>query len=414
MAVINGERLFRDVFYNLCLILVGSKLGFIGKLISREKEGVTMRQPFWTTLTILSALFVVPQFATAQNLTPQQMSRLLKRFPQVDRDGDGKLSPEEIAPLRERLEKAKKRKEQGLTPTQTKPKGPAPTHADLQYGDHENAVMDVWIADAEKPTPIVVAIHGGGFKSGDKSRFHGCAELQACLKNGVSFASINYRFRDEDPRGILACLHDSKRAIQFIRHQAKEWNIDKERVAAFGRSAGAGTTLWLACHDDMADPNSKDPVQRESSRVVAGGLMGTQATYDVLQWKELLPLKQPWTPEIEKRREPDILVAYGVQSLDELNSEKGKAIRKERDMLAWMSADDPPIWMKNTMRGGPIAMNDQNHFNHHPAHVACLKKRADEVGMQTVAIAPSVGLKPNPEMSMIDFLFEHLGLDPSR
>ncbi|MCP4096367.1 MAG: carboxylesterase family protein [Planctomycetaceae bacterium] len=373
-----------------------------------------MRQPFWTTLTILSAFFVVPQFATAQNLTPQQMSRLLKRFPQVDRDGDGKLSPEEIAPLRERLEKAKKRKEQGVTPTQTKPKGPAPTHADLQYGDHENAVMDVWIADAEKPTPIVVAIHGGGFKSGDKSRFHGCAELQACLENGVSFASINYRFRDEDPRGILACLHDSKRAIQFIRHQAKEWNIDKERVAAFGRSAGAGTTLWLACHDDMADPNSTDPVQRESSRVVAGGLMGTQATYDVLQWKELLPLKQPWTPEIEKRREPDILVAYGVQSLDELNSEKGKAIRKERDMLAWMSADDPPIWMKNTMRGGPIAMNDQNHFNHHPAHVACLKKRADEVGMQTVAIAPSVGLKPNPEMSMIDFLFEHLGLDPSR
>ncbi|MCP4775745.1 MAG: hypothetical protein GY880_16050, partial [Planctomycetaceae bacterium] len=72
-----------------------------------------MRQPFWTTLTILSAFFIVPQFATAQNLTPQQMSRLLKRFPQVDQDGDGKLSPEEIAPLRERLEKAKKRKEQG-------------------------------------------------------------------------------------------------------------------------------------------------------------------------------------------------------------------------------------------------------------------------------------------------------------
>lgn len=400
------------MFYNLCL--VGSVLGSVDKLIPREKENVMMRQPFWTTLAILCGLFVVPQLATAQSLTPQQMSRLLKRFPQVDRDGDGKLSPEEIAPLRERLEKAQKRKEQGLTPTQTKPKGPVPTHADFQYGDHENAVMDVWIADSEKPTPIVVAIHGGGFKSGDKSRFHGCPELQACLKNGVSFASINYRFRDEDPRGILACLHDSKRAIQFIRHQAKEWNIDKERVAAFGRSAGAGTTLWLACHDDMADPNSTDPVQRESSRIAVGGLFGTQATYDVLQWKDLLPLKQPLTPEIEKRREPDILGAYGVQSLDELKSEKGKAIRKERDMLAWMSADDPPIWMKNTMRGGPIAMNDQNHFNHHPAHVACLKKRADEVGMQTVAIAPSVGLQPNPEMSMIDFLFEHLGLYPSR
>ena len=380
----------------------------------KKKVEIMMRQLFWTTFTVLWGLFAMAPFAAAQDLTPQQLNRILKRFPQADRDGDGKLSPEEIAPLRERFEKAQKKKTQNLAPTQAPRKGPIPTHADLQYGDHKNAVMDVWLADSTKSTPIVVAIHGGGFKSGDKSKYHGCAELQACLENGVSFASINYRFRDEDPRGLLACLHDSKRAIQFIRHQAKEWNIDKERVAAYGGSAGAGTTLWLACHDDMADPNSADPVLRESSRLAVAGLLATQATYDVLQWKDILPLQQKWTPEMEKASEPGILLAYGVQSLAELDSEKGKAIRKERDMLAWMSADDPPIWMKNNMRGGPVAMNDQNHRNHHPEHVVRLKKQADEVGMQTIAIAPSVGLKPNPETSMIDFLFEHLGLDPSR
>ena len=96
--------------------------------------------------------------------------------------------------------------------------------------------------------------------------------------------------------------------------------------------------------------------------------------------------------------------------MDELNSEKGKAIRKERDMLAWMSSDDPPIWMKNNMRGGPVATNDQNHRNHHPEHVALIKKRADHVGMQTIAIAPAIGLKPQAEISMIDFFFEHLGV----
>ena len=371
-----------------------------------------IRLAVWAAFAVLLGILSVPQLATAQELTPEQKDRILQRFPQIDRNGDGKLSPEEIAPFRERFEKAKQKRKSKLTPTAAK--GPVPTHADLQYGDHKNAVMDVWIADSEKPTPIVVAIHGGGFKSGDKSKFHGCAELQACLKNGVSFASINYRFRDEDPRGILACLLDSKRAIQFIRHQAKEWNIDKERVAAFGRSAGAGTTLWLACHDDMADPDSTDPVQRESSRIVVGGLIGTQATYDVLQWKDLLPLKGTLTSEIEKSREQNILVAYGAGSLDELNSEKGKSIRKELDMLAWMSADDAPIWMKNNMRGGDISLNDQNHLNHHPAHVACLKKRADEVGMRTVAIAPGVGLQPNPEISMIDFFFERLGLEITR
>lgn len=373
------------------------------------RTGMMARYHFLIALAVLSGCAGVTHTATAQDLTPEQKERILKRFPRLDIDGDGQLSAEEIAPIRERLQNAQRQTKPNRKPVTRK--GPTPTHANLQYGDHKNAVMDVWLADSAEPTPIVVAIHGGGFKGGDKSKYHGCAELQACLKKGVSFASINYRFRDEDPRGILACLHDSKRAIQFIRHQANRWNIDKTRVAAFGGSAGAGTTLWLACHDDMADPDNTDPVQRESSRLVVAGLLATQATYDVLQWKDLLPLKEPWTSEMQKAREADILVAYGVQSMDELNSEKGKAIRKERDMLAWMSSDDPPIWMKNNMRGGPIATNDQNHRNHHPVHVACIKKRADEVGIQTVAIAPAIGLKPAPEISMIDFFFKHLGVN---
>ncbi len=364
---------------------------------------------FLLTCSVVLGLLNTTQDATAQDLTPLQKSRILKRFPQLDIDGDGQLSADELAPIRERLQNTQRQPKRVRKPGPQK--GPTPTHANLQYGDHKNAVMDIWLADSNEPTPIVVAIHGGAFKGGDKSKYHGCAELQACLQNGVSFASINYRFRDEDPRGILACLHDSKRAIQFIRHHASQWNIDKTRVAAYGGSAGAGTTLWLACHDDMADPDSTDPVQRESSRIVVGGLLATQATYDVLQWKDILPLKEPWTSEMQKASEPDILVAYGVQSMDELNSEKGKAIRKERDMLAWMSPDDPPIWMKSNMRGGPVATNDQNHRNHHPEHVACIKKRADEVGMQTVAIAPAIGIKPKPEISMIDFFFKHLGVN---
>ncbi len=369
-----------------------------------------MRHRLWTAITVLCGLLAATQFSPAQDLTPEQEARILQRFPQADRDGDGELSPKEIEPLRERLEKAQKKRKERTKQTAAKPKGPAPTYADLPYGDHKNAVMDVWLADSKKPTPIVVAIHGGGFRGGDKSKYHGCAEFQTCLEKGVSFATINYRFRNEDPRGILACLHDSKRAIQFIRHHAKEWNIDKERVAAYGGSAGAGTTLWLASHDEMADPKNPDPVLRESTRLSVGGLIGTQATYDGLQWKDFIPFEREWTAEEIKAKEPDILASYGVQSLDELDTIKGKAIRKERDMLAWMSADDPPLWMKNSMRGGPVAPGDKGHTNHHPAHVGRLKERAEEVGIETVAIAPGVGLAPEPEVSMIDFFFKHLGV----
>lgn len=376
---------------------------------ARTQENYPMRYRSWTTVTVLCILLASPQASSAQTLNANQEARILKRFPQVDRNGDGKLSAEEIAPIRQQLEKLQaKRTDDAEKKTEAESKGPSPTHADLKYGDHPKAVMDVWLADSDQPAPIIVAIHGGGFRGGDKSKYHGCAELKQCLEHGVSFASINYRFRHQDPRGVRACLHDSKRAIQFIRHHAKEWNIDKRRVAAYGGSAGAGTTLWLACHDEMADPDNPDPVLRESTRLVAGGLNGTQATYDILQWKEFIPLKQQVTSEFEKSRESSLLDFYGIKSLDELNSETGKTIRRECDMLAWMSADDPPLWMKNGQRGGPADLADQGHVNHHPAHVVRLKERADEAGMTVIAIAPRVGLAPMPEVSMIDFFFKQL------
>lgn len=367
-----------------------------------------IRPRLGTLLILLCGLLATAGNISAQELTPQQKARLLKRFPQIDKNGDGKLSSDEIAPIRGQLEKALQRQQQKSKPAKPQPKGPAPTHSDLRYGDHKKTVMDVWLADSNQPTPVVVAIHGGGFTGGDKSKYHGCQELSECLEKGVSFVSINYRFRNQDERGIRACLLDSARAIQFIRHHAKEWNIDKERLAAFGGSAGAGTSLWLACHDDLADPKSSDPVQRESTRLLVAGLNGTQATYDVLQWPDFIPSKIKLTAELMKTRGADMKSAYGLKSLDALDSAEGKAIRKELDMLAWMSKDDPPIWMKNNQRGGPTDPLDKGHVNHHPAHVERLKKRADEVGMKTVAIAPAIGIQPKPEIRMIDFFFDQL------
>ena len=365
------------------------------------------KTPFTPISLILLGIFAATPLANAQNLTAEQKNRLLKRFPQLDRDGNGELSAEEIAPLRARLENSRQMLRQ--KPNQATPKGPAPTHANLPYGDHENTIMDVWLADSKGPTPVVVAIHGGGFRGGDKSKYHGSTELSTCLANGVSFVSINYRFRNQDPKGIRACLYDCARAIQFIRHQAEEWNIDKERLAAYGGSAGAGTTLWLCCHDDLADPTNEDPVLRESTRLSAGGLNATQATYDVLQWRDFLPSEAKISEEAMKAR-ADLPSAYGLKNAAELETEEGKAIRKELDMLAWMSADDPPIWMNNPTRGGPVALGDQGHINHHPEHVARIKKQADKVGIETVAIAQAIGLKPDPAVTMIDFLFKHLGV----
>jgi acetyl esterase/lipase len=82
---------------------------------------------------------------------------------------------------------------------------------------------------------------------------------------------------------------DCARALQFCRSKAKEWNLDKTKVALSGGSAGACTSLWLAFHDDLADPTSADPVARESTRVLCAAVSGAQTTLDPHQMRE-------WTP----------------------------------------------------------------------------------------------------------------------
>ena len=54
-----------------------------------------------------------------------------------------------------------------------------PTHPNVKYGPHERNVLDVWLAESDKPTPVLVSIHGGGFQGGDKSVSDGL--LNPCL-----------------------------------------------------------------------------------------------------------------------------------------------------------------------------------------------------------------------------------------
>ena len=127
----------------------------------------------------------------------------------------------------------------------------APTHAAVRYGPHERNVLNVWLAKSEKPTPFVFKIHGGGWSSGDMDATE---PASGWLDRGVSVVSIRYRLTGTDI--LPAPVHDAARALQFVRSKAKEWNLDAKRVVCIGGSAGACSSLWLALHDDLADPKS--------------------------------------------------------------------------------------------------------------------------------------------------------------
>jgi acetyl esterase/lipase len=126
--------------------------------------------------------------------------------------------------------------------------------------------LDAYLVKSEQPAPVAIEIHGGGWRRGGKSEFTYPGELIGdLLAAGISVVSIDYRLSPQHT--MPAPLDDVVRAVQFVRSKAREWNLDPHRIAALGGSAGAHLGAWVPLHDDLARPDSADPVERQSSRL---------------------------------------------------------------------------------------------------------------------------------------------------
>ena len=287
---------------------------------------------------------------------------------------------------------------------------------DVAYGDAERHRFDIFLPDCDEPTPLVIYIHGGGFTGGDKSSPYGRSgdDIREFLQACVAYASINYTLLEIPPDelliqaeaqgGVLTPLQDTARALQFMRYHYQSLNLDVDNVALYGGSAGAGASLWLGTHDDLADPEAEDPVLRESTRVKAVGALATQATYDILRWEEILfPITEPLAGILGGTDVVTIaqfvnatnylFTILGVDSLDDMATAEHEAWRNNVDMLGLMDAGDAPIFVHNFETGfdNPLDM-----FLHHALHAIEVKERADAVGLH------SVGYSDDPAWPMAD------------
>lgn len=352
------------------------------------------------TSLFLFAVSSISAQTTDGTQTSENNDRLrkgLQQYPQADTNKDGVLTMEEGLAFLAKMKTAAP----GNTDAK-KTSGPAPTFANVSYGPHERNRLDFWQAKSDKPTPVVVFIHGGGFRAGDKSKWQGSPELKQLLDKGISCAAINYRFLMHAP--VQDILHDAAHAVQFIRSKSDNWKIDKTRIAAQGGSAGAGTSLWLATRDDLADPAASDPVRRESSRVCAAVISSTQATYDLTRWESFLG---PANPDWYKSAEEGPLF-YGLKTLDDLKTATGKKALTECDMLRWISKDDAPVLCTVGQPDGPI--KDRGHWLHHPKHAHEVKKFCDACSVPCSVVTDARTAADSPTLT---FLLSHLKPDKS-
>jgi acetyl esterase/lipase len=273
-------------------------------------------------------------------------------------------------------------------PAATQPAGPKPTHADVAYGPHPKQVLDFWKAESDKPTPLLFFIHGGGWTGGNRTS--GMAGLvPVMLKEGISVVSIEYRFipeatADKEVPPVRGPLHDAARALQFVRSKAGEWNIDKARIGASGGSAGACSSLWLAFHPDLADPSSKDPVARESTRLWCAAVMGAQTTLDPQQMKEWTPNSKYGGHAFGFKGDP----AKKISQFDEFLAGREKILPwiAEYSPYALVSSDDPPIYMIYSTP--PALGQDQKDPTHTSNFGVKLQEKLRSAGVECELVYP--------------------------
>ena len=270
-----------------------------------------------------------------------------------------------------------------------KPERIPPDVADEKYGPHERNVLDLWKATSDTPSPLVVFIHGGGFLVGSKE--YAKAELiRRCRQNGISVAAINYRYSSQAP--FPAPFHDSARAIQYLRSRAKDWNLDPSRIGATGGSAGGGLSLWLAFHDDLAEPKSDDPVLRQSSRLQAVVAVAAQCSYDPRWIREHIGGRAHEHAAIAK--------LYGLPP-EERDSDNAHRLYEEAAPIHHLTKDDPPVYL--TYEGPDPPNNREGGGIHCSKFGEILKGEMDKLG-----IPCELKVGPDTIESYVAFFVRHL------
>ena len=268
-------------------------------------------------------------------------------------------------------------------------KYPLPIEPDenVSYGTHRMQRIYFWRAKSDKPTPLLFYIHGGGWTGGDRSVVR--SMLKPALDAGISVVSVEYRnIRDSMDDGLVppvkGPMFDCARALQFTRSKAKEWNLDKTKVALAGGSAGACTSLWIAFHDDLADPNSADPIARESTRVTCAAVSGAQTTLDPKQMRE-------WTPNSKYGAHAFGIVWDAKQKLssfDMFYAERERILPwiKQYSPFELVSRDDPPVGLFYS--AAPNLGKDEKDPTHTANFGVKLKEHCDALQAPCALIYP--------------------------
>ena len=158
--------------------------------------------------------------------------------------------------------------------------------------------------------------------------------------------------------------------------------------------------MWLHFHDDLADPQSEDPVLRQSTRVCAAAALSGQTSIDP-------KVIEPWLgPNVLKHNM--INKAVGEATIDEAlkNYDKHRPLYVEFSTYNHVDAKDPPFFMSYPA-DMTLPSKDAGHGIHHPVYGVKLKEKCDAHKVECHLLVPGTS-KSDKYATANEFLFAKL------
>ncbi len=187
------------------------------------------------TIVLCFAMFV--PCCTAQQTAPAVTNRQKEQFfKQFDHDGDGQLSQQERKEAQRRWRQLREDRNQMALP-----KG-VEAIRDIEYAkvDDHSLLLDIYRPEkAEHPLPVIVWIHGGGWRGGSRTI------CRALPMSGQGYAVVSIDYRLSGQASFPAQLHDCKAAVRWIRAHARQYGFDPNRIGVWGSSAGGHLAALL-------------------------------------------------------------------------------------------------------------------------------------------------------------------------
>jgi|MDSZ01.1.fsa_nt_gb sugar lactone lactonase YvrE/acetyl esterase/lipase len=202
------------------------------------------------------------------------------------------------------------------------------TDLDHEYARYGNRRLLMDIIRPEPPPwtlPCLVIVHGGGWLKGDKTKFRALA-IQLAL-HGYATAAIEYRLGGE--AHFPAAIHDCNAAVRFLRHNARRFNIDPERIGAVGGSAGGHLVGLMATGHDIEDLQGNGGNASVSSKLNAAVVMAGPMEMITGSVAE----KSRMNPEVANCNR---FIGKGIDD--------AFAMYRLADACEHITKDDPPIW----------------------------------------------------------------------